>query len=235
MAMNHFDMMAHDALLDARDGSSAHTERSTVRAGGLLTEPLSDLRCLKLAGYALNRLQFALYGVRHGHGLRARGVQILNRGTITLGNNVSMASRQQGTPYITSLRTYFPESRIQLGNGIFLSGTVIHANQLVTMGDHAGTGPGVVIMDNDSHAPILTRGGPRHERPPQEPVHIGARVWLGMRVIVMKGVTIGDDTIVAAGSIVTRSLPAGVLAAGAPAKPIRELTERVDLPGPRFT
>ena len=52
---------------------------------------------------------------------------------------------------------------------------------------------------------------------------VGRRVWLGANVVVLPGVTIGDDTTVAAGSVVTRSLPAGVLAAGVPATVRRDL------------
>jgi maltose O-acetyltransferase len=58
------------------------------------------------------------------------------------------------------------------------------------------------------------------------PITIGDNVWLGGGVIVCPGVTIGDDTVVGAGSVVTRDLPAGVVAVGAPAKPQREIGER---------
>ena len=55
------------------------------------------------------------------------------------------------------------------------------------------------------------------------PVVLGDNVWLGGGVIVCPGVTIGDDTVVGAGAVVTRDLPAGVLAAGVPARVLREL------------
>jgi maltose O-acetyltransferase len=59
-----------------------------------------------------------------------------------------------------------------------------------------------------------------------EPIVIGDNVWLGGGVIVCPGVTIGDDTVVGAGSVVTRDLPAGVVAVGVPARPLREIGER---------
>jgi maltose O-acetyltransferase len=66
--------------------------------------------------------------------------------------------------------------------------------------------------------------GPRRDKwESVEPVAIGDNVWLGSGVIVCPGVTIGDDTVVAAGAVVTRDLPAGVLAAGVPAEIKREL------------
>ena len=58
------------------------------------------------------------------------------------------------------------------------------------------------------------------------PITIGDNVWLGGGVIVCPGVTIGDDTVVGAGSVVTRDLPAGVVAIGAPAKVHRRIGER---------
>jgi len=66
------------------------------------------------------------------------------------------------------------------------------------------------------------------------PIVVGDNVWLGGGVIVCPGVTIGDDTVVGAGAVVTRDLPAGVVAAGAPARVLREIGERdrIDPPPP---
>ena len=55
---------------------------------------------------------------------------------------------------------------------------------------------------------------------------VGDNVWLGAGVIVCPGVTIGDDTVVGAGAVVTRDLPAGVVAMGVPARVLREIGER---------
>ena len=65
-----------------------------------------------------------------------------------------------------------------------------------------------------------------------QPITIGDNVWLGGGVIVCPGVTIGDDTVVGAGSVVTRDLPAGVVAFGAPARVRRSIgdRDRVELP-----
>jgi maltose O-acetyltransferase len=65
-----------------------------------------------------------------------------------------------------------------------------------------------------------------------EQIAVGDNVWLGGGAIVCPGVTIGDDTVVGAGAVVTRDLPAGVVAAGVPARVLREIDERdrVELP-----
>jgi maltose O-acetyltransferase len=66
--------------------------------------------------------------------------------------------------------------------------------------------------------------GPRRERwEAAEPIEVGDNVWLGSNAIVCPGVTIGEDTVVGAGAVVTRDLPAGVLAVGVPARIEREL------------
>jgi serine acetyltransferase len=58
---------------------------------------------------------------------------------------------------------------------------------------------------------------------PHAPVHIGENVWLGEGVKVCKGVTIGANSVIGAGSVVAKDIPANVIAAGNPAKPVREL------------
>ena len=79
---------------------------------------------------------------------------------------------------------------------------------------------------------LLTATHPIDPRPRRlgweyaRPVTIGDNVWLGGGVIVCPGVAIGDDTVVGAGAVVTRNLPSGVVAVGAPAKVHRTITDR---------
>ena len=69
--------------------------------------------------------------------------------------------------------------------------------------------------------------GPRRARwESGEPITVGDNVWLGGGVIVCPGVRIGNDTVVGAGAVVARDLPAGVVAVGSPAKVLREIDER---------
>ena len=65
-----------------------------------------------------------------------------------------------------------------------------------------------------------------------EPIVVGDNVWLGGGVTVCPGVTIGDDTVVGAGAVVTRDLPSGVVVAGVPARVVREIgdRDRIDVP-----
>jgi acetyltransferase-like isoleucine patch superfamily enzyme len=90
----------------------------------------------------------------------------------------------------------------------------------IDIGEHALLAPGVFVTASnyDFDAGL----GPVADLPKKEAdVRIGANTWLGARVVVLPGVTIGDGTVVAAGAIVAHDLPPGVLAAGVPARVIR--------------
>ncbi len=90
----------------------------------------------------------------------------------------------------------------------------------ITVGDDVQIGPNVQILT----ATHPLEPDPRRQKwEAAEPIMIGNNVWLGGGVIVCPGVTIGADTVVGAGSVVTRDLPQGVLAVGSPARVLREL------------
>ena len=90
----------------------------------------------------------------------------------------------------------------------------------ITIGDDVQIGPNVQLL-TATH-PLEPQ--PRRDKwEAAEPITIGDNVWLGGGVIVCPGVTIGADTVVGAGSVVTRDLPAGVIAVGSPARVVREL------------
>ncbi|HJV09035.1 MAG TPA: sugar O-acetyltransferase, partial [Acidimicrobiales bacterium] len=90
----------------------------------------------------------------------------------------------------------------------------------ITIGDDVQFGPYVQLL-TPTHP---TDAGLRQAKwEAAEPITIGANVWLGGGVIVLPGVTIGEHTVVGAGSVVTRDLPAGVVAVGSPARVTRSL------------
>jgi acetyltransferase-like isoleucine patch superfamily enzyme len=95
----------------------------------------------------------------------------------------------------------------------------------IDIGDHALLAPDVFITASDYD--FDAGPGPVMDLPKREhDVRIGANTWLGAKVVVVAGVTIGDGAIVAAGSVVTRDVPAGAVAAGVPARVIRMRGER---------
>lgn len=95
----------------------------------------------------------------------------------------------------------------------------------ITIGDYTGIGPGVHIYTVFHPTDPAQRCAPgsRFWRSQTAPVTIGRNVWIGGRSVILPGVTIGDGTTVGAGSVVTKSLPANVVAVGNPARIIRRL------------
>nr|BFE77129.1 hypothetical protein GCM10020092_104300 [Actinoplanes digitatis] len=90
----------------------------------------------------------------------------------------------------------------------------------VTIGDDVNIGPNVQLL-TPTH-PV--EAGPRRDKwEAALPITIGDNVWLGGGVIVLPGVTIGENTVVGAGSVVTRDLPANVVAVGNPARVVRKV------------
>jgi len=135
--------------------------------------------------------------------------------TLVLGARVWLRSE-----YGANRITVFPGARIEIGRDALLNGAMLHAKQAIRIGDDARLGFGVRVIDADLHdLDCETR-----ER--CAPVHIGDRVWLGADCLVLRGVHIGSDVVVGAGSVVTRDLPDRCLALGAPARPVRALASR---------
>lgn len=109
-------------------------------------------------------------------------------------------------------------AKLTFGKNVFLNqGVRIACTSEVTIGDNALIGDETVILDNDYH-------GVAGSKAKAAPVHIEPDVWLGTRVIVLRGVTIGQGSVVGAGSVVTRSIPPAVFAAGVPARVIKTLS-----------
>lgn len=107
---------------------------------------------------------------------------------------------------------------LTLGDGAFVnSGARISSNTSVTIGRGCMFGFDVVILDDDYHR-VVIGGAPR---PSQAPIRIGDNVWIGARAMVLKGVTIGPGSIVAAGTVVTEDVPPNSLVGGSPMKVLR--------------
>lgn len=102
-----------------------------------------------------------------------------------------------------------------LGSGYINSNSQIVCSEKIEIGNNVAIADGVIIRDSDDHN-IEIEG---YEK--TKPVKIGNNVWIGQRATILKGVTIGDGSIIAAGSVVTKDIPKNCIAAGVPAKIIR--------------
>lgn len=102
----------------------------------------------------------------------------------------------------------------------FQSGLSLNCGMRIDIGAHCTISWDVHILDNDFHQVIQADG---QEPAKSRPIKIGDRVWIGARATVLKGVDIGADSVVAAGSVVTRSFPPKSLIGGNPARLIRTI------------
>jgi maltose O-acetyltransferase len=176
-----------------------------------LSNTLHEVAAVVRAHYYLRAAQSI------GSRVRLWGVPaITNRGTLLIGDRVRLASG------ISTLElSVGPEGTLQIGERVLINhGCSIGATKLVRIGDRCNIGPQSIVIDNAFHELDPDR---RNELPAAAPVILEDNVWLAARVIVLPGVTIGKNSAIGAGSVVTRDIPPDVLAAGIPAKVIRPL------------
>jgi len=118
-------------------------------------------------------------------------------------------------------------ARIRIGAGTFLNqGVMVAAVELVEIGDHCMLANGCFVTDgahrfDDPDEPVPWQGFSS-----KGPTRIGDNVWCGANVVVTSGVTIGERAVIGANSVVTSDIPPRTIAAGAPAKPLREIEYR---------
>jgi len=116
------------------------------------------------------------------------------------------------------------EARVEIGCHTFMGrGVELDVSRHVSIGDHVLIGPGVFITDHNHNIAAGQRIDEQGCAAAQ--VIIGNDVWLGARVIVLPGVTIGDGAVVGAGAVVTRNLPEYSVSVGIPARVIRQRTK----------
>lgn len=114
------------------------------------------------------------------------------------------------------VRIVVDSGRLAIGHETNVNGlgTKILVADAVTIGAGCTFSWDVQLLDNDFHT--MTVGGAQQRS--AAPIVIGDRVWVGTRAIVLKGVTIGDGAVVAAGAVVTKDVPSNAVVAGMPAK-----------------
>lgn len=111
-------------------------------------------------------------------------------------------------------KIFAQSGEMTIGDGVVFDGALeVVCTEKVTIGPRCAIAWNVTIMDADFHS---IDGGPK-----RAPIEIGEHVWIGVGATILKGVTIGDGAIVAAGSLVTKDVAARTLVAGVPAKHIR--------------
>jgi len=110
--------------------------------------------------------------------------------------------------------------RIKIGSHTYMNrNTFLDAILSVTIGQYCAIGPSCYITDHDHGLDISLP--PLQQPMVAKPTKIGDRVWIGANVTILKGVTIGNDAVIGAGSVVTKDIPEKAIAVGNPAKVIK--------------
>jgi acetyltransferase-like isoleucine patch superfamily enzyme len=193
---------------------SARDSRSLVAMG--VADPIN---AIPLAA-AMVRAKLALRGCgRLGPWPRLYGrCQTSGAAGIEIGERVRIV----GSVVPVELTTH-AGGRLCIGDRVFINyGTSVSAHSLVEIGSDCKIGQHAIVLDCDWHELEHPTHDGGHGQVGRVVLEDG--VWLGARVTVLRGVTIGRASVVAAGSVVTEDIPAGVLAVGVPARVIRRLS-----------
>jgi acetyltransferase-like isoleucine patch superfamily enzyme len=116
------------------------------------------------------------------------------------------------------------QARVRIGEGSFLNiGVMVASKELVEIGDHCMFANGCFVTDanhryDDPYKPVTWQGFTS-----KGPTRIGDNVWCGANVVVTSGVTIGERSVIGANSVVTQDVPPLSIAAGVPAKVLRQV------------
>ncbi|HEX6777012.1 MAG TPA: acyltransferase [Ktedonobacterales bacterium] len=139
-------------------------------------------------------------------------VMVKNHGRITIGERLLMYGGTVRGELVTA-----PGGGIEIGNQVFINyGVSISAHTLVKIGNRCQIGNYSLLMDNDYH-----QAGEKTMLGHSRPIILEDDVWLGARVIILKGVTIGQGAVIGAGSVVTRDIPPRSVAVGQPARVVK--------------
>ncbi len=170
-------------------------------------------------------------GVTVGTNVIIKGKPIILRltGAIRLGNNVTLLSnsrRYHVSIYApTRLMTDEKENAIiEIGDNTRINGASIHATEKISIGKNCLIAANVTIIDSDGHG--LSPVQRNLINPVSQPVIIEDNVWIGINSIILKGVKIGRNSVIGAGSIVTKNVPSNCVAAGNPACVVKTFTHK---------
>lgn len=180
-----------------------------------------------------NNFYFRIKGIEVGRNARVFGkVSVIGPGKITLGNNFMMTNGEHINPISTNLQGAFftdsPNAKIKIGDNVGMSSTRIWIHDSLTIGNNVKIGGGVLLIDTDCHPINYIIRRASNEGTKSSPIIIEDDVWIGAQSIVLKGVTIGAHSIIGAGSVVTKDIPADCIAGGNPCKVIKYQNDSSD-------
>lgn len=186
---------------------------------------------LDLQNYLITKIVRNKKNLFVGKNLIVRGspiIDIRNGAKIKIGNNVTLNSQNFGYHFnlnapVKLFANINKDAFISIGDNTRIHGTCIHAKAKIEIGKNCLIAGNSQIFDCNAHTlsmddpanRINTKGEPR-------PIKINDNVWIGANCIILPGVTIGEGSVIGAGSVVTKDIPARTIVAGNPARPIEK-------------
>lgn len=178
---------------------------------------------------ALQFFRIAFYrlistGIVSGKPRRIQPLHVAGLGRVTFGKNVSIGVFP--SPFFFSTAAYFearnPAATIMVGEGTWINNNfrAIVEHSSIKIGRNCLIGANVEILDSDFHG-LAVADRRKSLQIWARPVNVGDDVFIGSNVVILKGVSIGDGSVIANGAVVSKDVPAGVVAAGNPARILR--------------
>lgn len=176
---------------------------------------------------SINRMTLKAHGVVFGKNLCISGKVSwsIRGGKILIGDNFYFSSGDAVNPISSNLQgaIYLENgASLKIGNNVGMSSTRMWIHDSVTIGDNVKVGAYVLITDTDAHPMDYMARRTSNDGTKSAPIVIENDVWVGAHSIILKGVTIGARSIIGAGSVVTKSIPADCVAVGNPCKVIKK-------------
>ena len=174
----------------------------------------------------INRMILKAHGVVFGKNIQIPGkvLWLIRGGRITIGDNFYLSSGNGVNPIASNLQADVyvePGATLTIGNNVGMSSTRLWIHESARIGNNVKIGGCVLITDTDAHPMDYMARRSSNEGTKSAPVVIEDDVWVGAHCIILKGVTIGARSIIGAGSVVTKSIPADCVAAGNPCRVIK--------------
>ena len=187
-----------------------------------------------LCEQTVNKIMFAYFGVKmEGHPGKIEGIVTVrsqSKGTITIGSGIQLRAGKKynmiGGDTRLILRTYKGGS-IRIGKNVGISNSALVRMNHIEIEDNVMIGGNCKIWDTDFHSLNADERMDEYDTHINSaPIHIKKGAFIGANTILLKGVTIGEKSIIGAGSVVTKDIPDGQLWAGNPVRYIKKLYVR---------
>ena len=185
----------------------------------------------KLSSYK-NLLKLKILRINHGKKCIIQGhldIKLSDNSELVIGDNFYYSSGRSINPLCSNRRGCIcvnDGAKISIGNNVCMSSTILWAHKSIVIGDNVKIGGCVTILDSDAHSLNWEKRRNVDEDikcKSDAQVIVENDVLIGMNTLILKGVTIGARSVIGAGSVVTKSIPADCIAGGNPCKVIKYL------------